>query len=97
MAACRVVSCGLRTMVGTKVLFVIDNCIATTFLRPQINWPLSRVVAKYARPMAHRHPPTAQRAQKPPNTSNFARNATKTTQPKDIGRKTFQPIRISWS
>ncbi len=46
---------------------------------------------------AHPQPPTAQRAQKPPSTSNFARNATTTTQPSDRGRKTFQPIRISWS
>ncbi len=42
-------------------------------------------------------PPTAQRAQKPPSTSNFARNAMMTTQPIDSGRNTFQPIRISWS
>src|SRR5690606_3221561 len=42
-------------------------------------------------------PPIAQRAQKPPSTSNFARNATITTQPIERGRNTFQPIRMSWS
>ena len=42
-------------------------------------------------------PPTAQRAQKPPSTSNFARKETITTQPIDRGRNTFQPSRMSWS
>ena len=45
----------------------------------------------------HGQPPIVQRAQKPPNTSNFARNDTNTTQASDSGRKTFQPIRINWS
>lgn len=45
----------------------------------------------------HDQPPIAQRAQRPPKTSNFARNATRTTQPSDRGRNTFQPIRINWS
>ena len=39
----------------------------------------------------------AQRAQNDPKTWNFARKATITTQPSDIGRNTFQPMRINWS
>ena len=46
--------------------------------------------------LSHPYTPT-HLAQNPPNTSNFARNATSTTQPSDIGRNTFQPSRISWS
>ena len=45
----------------------------------------------------HNHPPIAQRAQNPPATSNLAKKATITTQPKDSGRNIFQPMRISWS
>ena len=47
--------------------------------------------------VVHPQPPIAQRAQKPPMTSNLARKAISTTQPNEKGRKTFQPMRISWS
>ena len=46
---------------------------------------------------AQDQPPIAQRAQKPPKTSNLAKKDTSTTQPKDNGRNTFQPMRINWS
>ena len=47
--------------------------------------------------LRHLHPPTVQRAQKPPSAPYCARKATITTQASDSGRNTFQPIRISWS
>ena len=82
---------GMAIGFGGKVVYLSFNHVQPfPDFAQQLQHKLIRIVS-------HPQPPIVQRAQKCPNTSNFARNATSTTQPSDIGKKTFQPMRISWS